>query len=152
MVPTLIYTFAIRRVLSGRVMRNSIMVLYKEFITRMTSLGNVQVSLCNCIFKPTILNQMCISLINLTLHGENNSQRQHFWRRCWKNYIYFQDQTFLRGFTILSLAPKVSIQKKITGFFGNFSQHGGGGRVFPNPKTFVNLPSIFLCAKFILRC
>ena len=27
-----------------------------------------------------------------------------------------------------------------------------GGGVFPNPKTFVNLPSIFLYAKFILRC
>ena len=39
-------------------------------------------------------------------------------------------------------------KKKI--LFGNFSQHGGG--VFPNPKTFVNLPSIFLYAKFILRC
>ena len=26
------------------------------------------------------------------------------------------------------------------------------GGVFPNPKTFVNLPSIFLYAKFILRC
>ena len=39
---------------------------------------------------------------------------------------------------------------KKTILFGNFSQHGGG--VFPNPKTFVNLPSIFLYAKFILRC
>ena len=40
--------------------------------------------------------------------------------------------------------------RKKTILFGNFSQHGGG--VFPNPKTFVNLPSIFLYAKFILRC
>ena len=40
--------------------------------------------------------------------------------------------------------------KKKTILFGNFSQHGGGA--FPNPKTFVNLPSIFLYAKFILRC
>ena len=40
--------------------------------------------------------------------------------------------------------------KKKPILFGNFSQHGGG--VFPNPKTFVNLPSIFLYAKFILRC
>ena len=40
--------------------------------------------------------------------------------------------------------------KKKTTLFGKFSQHGGG--VFPNPKTFVNLPSIFLYAKFILRC
>ena len=40
--------------------------------------------------------------------------------------------------------------KKKTISFGNFSQQGGG--VFPNPKTFVNLPSIFLYAKFILRC
>ena len=26
------------------------------------------------------------------------------------------------------------------------------GGAFPNPKTYVNLPSIFLYAKFILRC
>ena len=37
-------------------------------------------------------------------------------------------------------------QRKKTILFGNFSQHGGWG-VFPNPKTFVNLPSIFLYAK-----
>ena len=37
---------------------------------------------------------------------------------------------------------------KKTILFGNFSQNGGG--VFPNPKTFVNLPSIFLYAKFNL--
>ena len=47
------------------------------------------------------------------------------------------------------LLSKVRSQKKTT-LFGKFSQHGGG--VFPNPKTFVNLPSIFLYAKFILRC
>ena len=35
-------------------------------------------------------------------------------------------------------------------YLGNFPNNGGG--VFPNPKTFVNLPSIFLYAKFILRC
>ena len=40
---------------------------------------------------------------------------------------------------------KVRAQPKKTILFGNFSQHGGG--VFPNPKTFVNLPSIFLYAK-----
>ena len=45
---------------------------------------------------------------------------------------------------------EVRSQKKNTTLFGNFSQHGGG--VFPIPKTFVNLPSIFLYAKFILRC
>ena len=39
---------------------------------------------------------------------------------------------------------KVRSQKK-TILFGNFSQHWGG--FFPNPKTFVNLPSIFLYAK-----
>ena len=49
-----------------------------------------------------------------------------------------------------SSSTKVRSQKKQTISFGNFSQHGGG--VFPNPKTFVNLPSIFLYAKFILRC
>ena len=35
-------------------------------------------------------------------------------------------------------------------YLGIFPNMGGG--VFPNPKTFVNLPSIFLYAKFILRC
>ena len=40
---------------------------------------------------------------------------------------------------------KVRSQKEKTTLFGKFSQHGGG--VFPNPKTFVNLPSIFLYAK-----
>ena len=47
--------------------------------------------------------------------------------------------------------PKVRSQRRKTILFGNFSQHGGGG-AFPNPKAFVNLPSIFLYAKFILRC
>merc|ERR1712047_49070 len=40
---------------------------------------------------------------------------------------------------------KVRCQTKKTILFGNFSQQWGG--VFPNPKTFVNLPSIFLYAK-----
>ena len=30
---------------------------------------------------------------------------------------------------------KVSTQKKYTGLFGNFSQHGGGSSQFPKPKT-----------------
>ena len=40
--------------------------------------------------------------------------------------------------------------KKKQYHLGIFPNMGGG--VFPNPKTFVNLPSIFLYAKFILRC
>ena len=44
---------------------------------------------------------------------------------------------------------KVSIKKKY-GIIWEFFPTWGG--VFPNPKTFVNLPSIFLYAKFILRC
>ena len=40
--------------------------------------------------------------------------------------------------------------KKKPYYLGIFPNMGGG--VFPNPKTFVNLPSIFLYAKFILRC
>ena len=46
--------------------------------------------------------------------------------------------------------PKGRCPPKKTGFFGNFSQRGCG--VFSNPKTFVNLPSVFLYAKIILRC
>ena len=58
-------------------------------------------------------------------------------------------------FSLLSSVPayqtfRYALSQKKTILFGNFSQHGGG--VFPNPKTFVNLPSIFLYAKFILRC
>ena len=40
--------------------------------------------------------------------------------------------------------------KKKRDFLGIFPK--GGGRVFSNPKTFVNLPSVFLYAKIILRC
>ena len=57
----------------------------------------------------------------------------------------------LAHFHLLLFRPPLRYAlKKKTISFGNFSQHGGG--VFPNPKTFVNLPSIFLYAKFILRC
>ena len=55
------------------------------------------------------------------------------------------------SFVVDTFCHKVRSQKEKTILFGKFSQHGGGG-VFPNPKTFVNLPSIFLYAKFILRC
>ena len=44
---------------------------------------------------------------------------------------------------------KVRSQKKNNIIWEFFPTWGG---VFPNPKTFVNLPSIFLYAKFILRC
>ena len=39
-----------------------------------------------------------------------------------------------------SVPIRYALSKK-TILFGNFSQHGGGA--FPNPKLFVNLPSIF---------
>ena len=45
---------------------------------------------------------------------------------------------------------KVGLPKKKRDFLGIFPK--GGGRVFSNPKTFVNLPSVFLYAKIILRC
>ena len=44
---------------------------------------------------------------------------------------------------------EVRSQKKNNIIWEFFPTWGG---VFPNPKTFVNLPSIFLYAKFILRC
>ena len=44
---------------------------------------------------------------------------------------------------------RYALKKKIRYYLGIFPNIGG---VFPNPKTFVNLPSIFLYAKFILRC
>ena len=40
--------------------------------------------------------------------------------------------------------------KKKRDFLGIFPKRGGG--VFSNPKFFVNLPSVFLYAKIILRC
>ena len=43
-----------------------------------------------------------------------------------------------------------TLSKKKRYHLGIFPNMEGG--VFPNPKTFVNLPSIFLYAKFILRC
>ena len=44
-----------------------------------------------------------------------------------------------------------TLSKKKNNIIWEFFPTWGGG-VFPNPKTFVNLPSIFLYAKFILRC
>ena len=50
----------------------------------------------------------------------------------------------------IALYIRYALKKKKRHYLGNFPNMGGG--VFPNPKTFVNLPSIFLYAKFILRC
>ena len=45
---------------------------------------------------------------------------------------------------------RYALKEKKRYYLGIFPNMGG---VFPNPKTFfVNLPSIFLYAKFILRC
>jgi len=43
-----------------------------------------------------------------------------------------------------------TLPTKKNGIFWEFFPKGGG--VFSNPKTFVNLPSVFLYAKIILRC
>ena len=64
----------------------------------------------------------------------------------------------LSGNTILNVFPSIlaptnslgTLSKKKRGFLGIFPKGGGG--VFSNPKTFVNLPSVFLYAKIILRC
>ena len=72
-----------------------------------------------------------------------------------RNVPWLDDPMSAVGVGYLEKPPKKELVryalKKKTILFGNFSQHGGRG-VFPNPKTFVNLPSIFLYAKFILRC
>ena len=52
-------------------------------------------------------------------------------------------------YTRMSLGDAAPPPKK--GIFWEFFPKGGG-RVFLNPKTFVNLPSVFLYAKIILRC
>ena len=54
------------------------------------------------------------------------------------------------GEPVVWLAVRYALKKKRY-YLGIFPNMGGWG-VFPNPKTFVNLPSIFLYAKFILRC
>ena len=66
-----------------------------------------------------------------------------FGKRAGKQSLVFCSLKFL--FTGL----KVRSQKKNDIIWEFFPTWGG---VFPNPKTFVNLPSIFLYAKFILRC
>jgi len=43
-----------------------------------------------------------------------------------------------------------AVKKKKQDFLEIFPKGGGG--VFSNPKTFVNLPGVFLNAKIILRC
>ena len=52
------------------------------------------------------------------------------------------------------IAPAIialgTLSKKNYGIIWEFFPYGGG--VFPIPKTFVNWPSVFLHAKFILRC
>ena len=52
---------------------------------------------------------------------------------------------------MMMMISELSLSEKNTGLFGSFSQHGGGG-IFPNPKTFVILPSKFWHAKIFLRC
>ena len=48
------------------------------------------------------------------------------------------------------MSVREAAQKKKREFLGIFPKGGGG--VFSNPKTFVNLPSYFWYAKIILRC
>ena len=55
---------------------------------------------------------------------QDSFQQKIFARKLGKLLLLMQDT---------SSVHKVSTQKKITGLFGNFSQHGGG--VFPIPKT-----------------
>ena len=78
-------------------------------------------------------------------------------RLCWKLTLQSKRQSKVLSstfslFIILSQTTgiaKVRPQKKLRDYLGIFPIYGG---VFPIPKTFVNGPSIFLCAKFILKC
>ena len=66
-------------------------------------------------------------------------------------YNQFEIPFFIKGEVMeKKLLAKVRSQKKTDIIWEFFPTWGGG--VFPNPTTFVNLPSIFLYAKFILRC
>ena len=60
-------------------------------------------------------------------------------------------QTSWSSISGVYLGVRYALKTKKRYHLGNFPHMGGGG-IFPNPKTFVNLPSIFLYAKFILRC
>ena len=90
------------------------------------------------IHKSPIYNQHDISLFADFVHFCSESK--------WPisppipNSTAQTSQTFLR----------YALKKEIRYHLGIFPNMGGG--VFPNPKTFVNLPSIFLYAEFILRC
>ena len=77
--------------------------------------------------------------------GKKNMTLTKYFSKKLHDPIFWQDLYSVNA----SLSVRHALKKK-TISFRIFSQHGGG--VFPNPKTFVNLPSIFLYAKFILRC
>ena len=83
-------------------------------------------------------------------HGEVGGELQHV--VC--ETLLLDSRTSFRAQLAKSEVVKLKIlgtlSKKKRHYLGIFPNMGGG--VFPNPKTFVNLPSIFLYAKFILRC
>ena len=95
---------------------------------------------------PSLISQLA-SLPQLSTWVLCSLTSLKWWRRDRK---LDQLMTIKHLTSFLQRLGEVRSQKKTTISFGNFSQHGGGA--FPNPKTFVNLPSIFLYAKFILRC
>ena len=65
-------------------------------------------------------------------------------------FCFHPEWSVERGILYIASSCYGTLSKKKRHYLGNFPNMGGG--VFPNPKTFVNLPSIFLYAKFILRC
>ena len=76
----------------------------------------------------SIINQPSSHLIVLTVNDVANSIIVNFPLLT----IFTLSKPIIITLTVFDTA-KVSTQKKNTGLFGNFSQHGGG--VFPIPKT-----------------
>ena len=60
-----------------------------------------------------------------------------------KTYIHYE--IFTLFFALEYNKLRYAVKQKKRYYLGIFPNMGGG--VFPNPKTFVNLPSIFLYAK-----
>ena len=75
-------------------------------------------------------------------------RRRSMISNCWHGHISVSGARKLKVklFPLISLG---TLPTKKRDFLGIFPKGGG---VFSNPKTFVNLPSVFFYAKIILRC
>ena len=80
----------------------------------------------------------------------SGADRQQTWQQHFLRWAILYSLSLTYTFKVQRGEIRDAVQKKKRDFLGIFPK--GGGRVFSNPKTFVNLPSVFLDAKIILRC